>query len=450
MQDTRVKASTSSHAEVRSADPPRAPDYRPRLAPLPRDPEVLVIGAGAAGIGAARTLVEQGVRVAVLEARERIGGRAFTVSIRGHALDLGAHWLHAGPINPLVALGRTRGERLKLAPQESHVWVDRRRGRPEEIRSNARAFDRADQAMTRGAAQPGPDRPAKTALPQGLGPWGNRVAQVHGLVSGRALDEVSLHDFPSLEYSENFFLAGGYGSYLARLANDLPIALASPVTRIDWSDSTVRVETADGTAYRARAVIVTVPVMVLRNGPAFSPPLPNAVRAAIDGFSTGIYEHAVLHWPSSPFRGRDRLAAIHGTRPAPAGLLTRIDDTPFHYYELDVHEAEALDAAGSGPDGVRRHVRAVLAEQFGRGRLRDLTIPAVSAWRHDPWSRGSWAVVPPGHAPARAFLRAPLADTVWFAGEALSRLQWGTVGGAYEEGARAAAAAAERIRAGTG
>ncbi|MDH2310890.1 flavin monoamine oxidase family protein [Methylobacterium brachiatum] len=449
-----MTASTSTTspraAERHSADPPRAPDYRPRLAPLPQDPEVLVIGAGAAGIGAARTLVERGVRVAVLEARDRIGGRAFTVSVHGHALDLGAHWLHAGPINPLVALGRARGERLKLAPQESHVWVDRRRGRPDEVRANARAFDRADRAMTRGAAQPGPDRPAGSALPPGLGPWGSRVAQVHGLVSGRPLGEVSLHDFPSLEYSENFFLAGGYGNYLARLANDLPVALSSPVTRIDWSDGRVRVETAGGAEYRARAVIVTVPVMVLRDGPSFSPPLPNAVRAAIDGFSTGLYEHAVLHWPSSPFQGRDRLAAIHGTRRSPPGLLTRIDGTPFHYYELDVHEAEALDAAGSGPDGVRRHVRSVLAEQFGRARLRDLTIPAVSAWRHDPWARGSWAVVPPGHAPARAFLQAPLADTVWFAGEALSRLQWGTVGGAYEEGTRAAADAAERIRAGTG
>ena len=449
-----MTASTSTTspraAERHSADPPRAPDYRPRLAPLPQDPEVLVIGAGAAGIGAARTLVERGVRVAVLEARDRIGGRAFTVSVHGHALDLGAHWLHAGPINPLVALGRARGERLKLAPQESHVWVDRRRGRPDEVRANARAFDRADRAMTRGAAQPGPDRPAGSALPPGLGPWGSRVAQVHGLVSGRPLGEVSLHDFPSLEYSENFFLAGGYGNYLARLANDLPVALSSPVTRIDWSDGRVRVETAGGAEYRARAVIVTVPVMVLRDGPSFSPPLPNAVRAAIDGFSTGLYEHAVLHWPSSPFQGRDRLAAIHGTRRSPPGLLTRIDGTPFHYYELDVHEAEALDAAGSGPDGVRRHVRSVLSEQFGRARLRDLTIPAVSAWRHDPWARGSWAVVPPGHAPARAFLQAPLADTVWFAGEALSRLQWGTVGGAYEEGTRAAADAAERIRAGTG
>ena len=91
----------------------------------------------------------------------------------------------------------------------------------------------------------------------------------------------------------------------------------------------------------------------------------------------------------------------------------------------------------------------VLAALFGRSRLRDLTIPAVSTWRHDPWSRGSWAVVPPGHAPARQLLRAPLAETVWFAGEALSRAQWGTVGGAYAEGTRAAEAAAERIRTGT-
>jgi monoamine oxidase len=444
-----VKDSIPGSPGSRSADPPRPPAYRPRLAPVPDAPEVLVIGSGAAGIGAARTLAARGVAVAVLEARDRVGGRAFTVSLRGHALDLGAHWLHAGPINPLVAVGRARGERLRPAPQDSHVWVGRRPGRADEVRANARAFDRADRAMTRGAAQPGTDRPAGSALPPVLGPWGARVAQVHGLVSGRPLGEVSLHDFPSLEYSDNFFLADGYGSYLARLADGLPVALSTPVTRIDWSGGHVCATIADGRDYRARTVIVTVPVMVLRDGPVFTPPLPNAVRAAVDGFTTGIYEHAVLHWPSSPFRGRDRLAAIHGGRHTPAGMLTRIDGTPFHYYELDLHEAAAIDAAGSGTDGVRRHVRAVLADLFGRARLRDLTIPAVSTWRHDPWSRGSWAVVPPGHAPARQFLREPLADTVWFAGEALSREQWGTVGGAYAEGTRAAEAVAERIRTGT-
>lgn len=445
-----MKASDMHAFGVESAQVVRAPDLRPRLSPLPDSPDVVVVGAGAAGIGAARALIARGLAVAVLEARDRVGGRAWTVALRGHAIDLGAHWLHAGPINPLVALGQARGERLRRAPQESHVRIARRPARPEEARANARAFERSDRAMTLGAAMPGEDRAAASALPAGLGPWRARVAQVHRLVSGRALAEVSLHDFPSLEYGDNFFAMGGYGSYLARLADGLPVALSTPVTRIDSAGAGVRIETAAGERISARAAVVTIPMMVLRDGPTFTPPLPNAVRAAVDGFTTGIYEHAVLHWPSSPFRGRDRLAALHGGRRAPPGLLTRIDGTPFHYYELDIREAAAIDAAGSGADGVRRHVRAVLAGYVGRAGLRDLAIPVVSAWRHDPWSRGSWAVVPPGHAPARAVLREPVAGKLWFAGEALSRLQWGTVGGAFEEGARAAEAIAGRIRAGTG
>lgn len=429
--------------------PVHAPDFRPALAPLPAMPDVVIVGAGAAGIAAARALVAAGRTVAVLEARDRVGGRAWTVSLRGHPVDLGAHWLHAGPINPLVALGKERGERLRRAPQDSHTWVSGRPARPSEARASGRAFERADHAMTGSAGKDGEDRSAASALPVGLGPWGGRVAQVHGLVSGRPMEEVSLHDFPSMEYGDNFFIAGGYGNYLARLAADLPIRLSSPVRRIDWAGQGVRVEIEDGTSLSARAAIVTVPMMVLRDGPAFSPPLPNTVRAAIDGFTTGIYEHAVLHWPSSPFTGRDRLAGFHGRRRSPAGLLTRIDGTPFHFYELDVHEAAAIDAAGGGADAVRRHVRAVLAEQVGRARLRDLTIPAVSAWRHDPYSRGSWAVVPPGHARARLTLRDGIGGKLFFAGEALSREQWGTVGGAYEQGSRAAEAVRERLDAAT-
>lgn len=427
-------------------DSPRCPDFRPTLAPLPERPVVVVIGAGAAGIAAARTLVAAGVPTAVLEARDRVGGRAWTVSLRGHPVDLGAHWLHAGPINPLVTLGRERSERLRRAPQDSHTWVSGRPGRPRDARASDRAFAQADRAMTGSAGKHGEDRPAATALPVAPGPWGRRVAQVHGLVSGRPLEEVSLHDFPSMEYGDNFFIAGGYGSYLARLAAGLPIRLSAPVRRIGWAGEGVEIGLESGETLMVRAVIVTLPMMVLREGPAFSPPLPNATRVAIDGFSTGIYEHAVLHWPSSPFTGRDRLAAIAGKRRAPPGLLTRIDGTPFHFYELDIHEAAAIDGAGGGADAVRRHVRAVLAEHFGRDRLRDLTIPAVSAWRHDPFARGSWAVVPPGHAAARIALRDGIAGKIWFAGEALSREQWGTVGGAYEQGVRAAEAAQAALR----
>ncbi|HEU4520016.1 MAG TPA: FAD-dependent oxidoreductase, partial [Microvirga sp.] len=93
----------------------------PALAEPPREADVAVIGAGAAGIGAARHLAGAGLTVAVVEARGRIGGRAVTVPLRGHPVDLGAHWLHAGPINPLVALGARRGEPIRRAPRHEPV-----------------------------------------------------------------------------------------------------------------------------------------------------------------------------------------------------------------------------------------------------------------------------------------------------------------------------------------
>ncbi len=422
------------------------PSIAPRRAPLPAEPEVIVVGAGAAGIAAARDLRAAGLRVAVLEARSRVGGRVATTTLRGHPIDLGAHWLHAGPINPLVRLGEARGEPLRIAAQESHVRVGRRMGRPSDVAALDRAFARADRAMSEGAARGGPDRPAASALPPGLGPSGRLVERVHGLVSGRPLGQVSLHDFPSLEYGDNRFIAGGYGGYLARLAQGLPIVLNDPVTGIDWTGDGVRVTRENGPALTAKAVIVTIPMMVLARASLFTPALPAAVAAAIAGFSTGIYEHAVLHWPSCPFRGADRLASFLGGHHPLPGLLTRIDGTPFHYFELDAPMAASLDARRAGPDGVRRLVRRALAQHFGARALHDLSIPVVSEWRHDPWSRGSWAVVPPGHADARLALRAPVGERIWFAGEALSRLQWGTAGGAYAEGMRAAAEVAARLR----
>ena len=413
------------------------PSATPDLANLPSAPDVVVIGAGAAGIAAARRLLESGLSVAVLEARERVGGRAVTTLLRGHAIDLGAHWLHAGPVNPLVALGHATGENLRRAPQQDHVWIGGRPARPPERRAVSRAFDLVDRAITRAAAS-AEDRPAASAVPPSLGPWRARVDAVHALVSGRPLAQVSLHDWPSLEYGDNHFIAGGYGAYLARLAQGLPIACRASVTRLDWSGRSVSVETADGRFLRARAAILTLPVMVLRHAPVFAPRLPEPIRKAIEAFRPGIYEHVVLHWPSAPFRGADRLASLVGGRLRPPGLFTRIDGTPFHYLELDWETARRLDSHRDPTNAARLLARAMMAEHLGRAALRDLSVAAVTEWRRDPLALGSWAVIPPGAAEARRTLRAPVAGKLWFAGEALSAEQWGTVGGAYAEGARAA------------
>ena len=368
-----------------------------------------------------------------------------TVPLNAHPVDLGAHWLHAGPVNPLVRLGEAAGERLRRAPLGGPLVVGGRAGRACERAALDAAFARIDRALTL-AARLEADRPAAAALPPAMGPWARRAAAVHGLVSGRPLAEVSLQDFPSLEYAENRFIAGGFGAYLARLAAGLPIRLGAAVRAIDWSGPEVQIESEAGLV-RARAVLVTLPIMVLqRGGVRFTPALPAEIAKAIAAFRPGIYEHIVLHWPATPFRGPDELATLVGGRIEPPGFLARIDGTPFHYLEVDEPTARALD--GRGPDRARRFARELLAGYFGHRALADLTIPAVTEWRRDPLALASWAVVPPGAASARKALRAPIGERLWFAGEALSQAQWGTVGGAWAEGERAADAIAARLRRG--
>lgn len=418
------------------------PIARPNLVPPPSGGvDVVVVGAGAAGVAATRRLLAAGLSVAVLEARDRVGGRAVTVALRGHPIDLGAHWLHSGRINPLVSLGHERGELLRPAPQESYLVIGRRMARPAERAAFNHAWTRADWALTQ-AARSGADRPAAGALPL-LGPWRERIATVHGLLAGRPLIEASLRDVPDMEYGDNFFIAGGYGAYVARLADNLPIRLEATVRTIDWFGPGVTV-TSDAGGLRARAALVTVPMPVLQSGAIrFSPPLPGPMLDAVHGFLPGTYEHVVLHWPGSPFAGADRLASIIGGRFKPPGLLARIDGTAFHYFELDHPTAERLDRRGA--DAARRFARAVLAEHFGRGALAGLTIPAVTDWRGDPLSLASWATVPPGRYAIRDDLKAAIGERIWFAGEALSRRQSGTVGGAWQDGERAADAIVARL-----
>jgi len=407
-------------------------------APMPKEPsgevDVVVLGAGSAGIAAARRLLAAGLRVAVLDARRRVGGRAATVTLKGHPVDLGAHWLHNGPINPLVRLARARGEPLRQAPGERHLVIGRRFATPRESASLSRTFAQADAAIGR-AMRREEDQAAAWALPP-LGPFGRRVLTVEGLVSGRPFDEVSLHDVPDMDYADNFFIGGGLGAYVARLARPVPVRLGIAARALNWSGKGVRVET-DAGILRARAAIVTLPMAVLqREGLRFTPRLPIPVRDAIHGFVPGVYEHVILHWPDTPFRGPDRLAMLLGGREEPPGLLTRIDGTPFHFFELDLPTASRFD--GRDPDAPGRYARAVLADQFGHRAIRTLQVCRSTAWRHDPFSGASWAVVPPGLVAIRDRLKAPVADRIWFAGEALSRAQWGTVGGAWEEGERAA------------
>ena len=416
------------------------PVFAPRLGPVPSDVDVVIVGAGAAGIGAARRCLARGLGCAVLEARDRVGGRCVTAPIGGHAVDLAAHWLHAGGLNPLVSLGRERGEPLSPAHKTGLMVVDGARADDALARQHRAAFEAAGAAIA-AASRQARDPSIAEILPD-LGRWRAPVAATLALISGRPLDEVSAQDFPSEEFGDNWFVQGGYGAYLARLAEGLPIALGHAVERIDWSGEGVSVEGPWG-RLAATAAIVTIPLALLADDAVrFTPGLPDPVRGALDGFLPGTYEHVVLHWPDSPFLEPDRLAKIVGETSS-YGLMTRLDGSPIHYLEIDHGTAEAhrRDAAS-----LAAFARDWLAAQLGPEAVRGLTVPHVTDWVGDPWSREAWAVARPGRADDRTAVAAPVGERLWIANEATSRRLWGTVGGAWEEGE----AAAEAVAAGLG
>ena len=415
------------------------PTSSPPLTEPQAEVDVAIVGAGAAGIAAARFCRAAGASVAVLEARDRVGGRAVTARVGGFPVDLGAHWLHAGDLNPLVRLGRARGEPLRAAPGSGNLVVNGRPGTPSERHAHGQGFERADRGFNAAARGPEDVSLAK-ALPP-LGPWLSSIAATMALISGRPLDEVSAQDFPSEEFGDNYFIRGGYGAYLARLAAHLPIRLRCPVSSVDWSGDGVTLETASGTV-RARAAVVTVPTPLLKQGAIrFAPELPHATADALAGFLPGTYEHVVLNWPNSPFAGADRLTKIITPRRS-LGLLTDIENAPVHYLELD----HATVAEAGGRDQTARLARDFLKGVFGASAIRELRVLAVTDWLPDPWSRSSWSVVPPGRVAIRETIARPVGDRIWFAGEAVSRALWGTVGGAWEEGERAAREALANFR----
>jgi monoamine oxidase len=407
------------------------PVSRPLLVSPADEVDVIVVGAGAAGIGAARRCLAAGLSVAVVEARDRVGGRALTAAFGGHPIDLGAHWLHAGALNPLVRLGLARGERLRRAPPDSHLVVNGRRASARDRALQAPGFDRMDRAITE-SARAEQDVSLEHVRPT-LGRWGRALRQTFALISGRPLREVSAQDFPSEEFGDNYFVHGGYGAFLARLAAGLPVALGAEVQAIDWSGRGVVIETRRG-SFRARAAILTLPVPVLQAAVIrFTPALPPTTHDAIAGFLPGTYEHVVLNWPDAPFRGPDRLAKLVGSR-WDLGMMTWMDRAPFHYLELDHETASGL----AGPAEAARFARSRLREHFGGRALARLRVLTVTEWNRDPWAGCAWAVVPPGRHRDRECLAQAVGDRIWIAGEATSRTQWGTAGGAWEEGERAA------------
>ena len=407
------------------------------------NPDVAIIGAGAAGIAAARRIAAAGKRAVIYEAAERTGGRCLTdTRLWGVPVDLGAHWIHMPDINPVAKLAPGAGVDLYPAPPGQRLRIGRRFAREGELEDFLAALVRCNRAI-QDAVRGKPDIACARALPDDLGDLKPVVEFFLGPFGcGKDLRDISAMDFAkSAERDVDAFCRQGFGALITKLGAGLPIELSSPVTQVDTSIKSGGVDlvTARG-RINARAVIVTASTNVLLSGKIkFTPELPKRQLDACDKLSLGSYDRIILELPGNPLGlQRDDLMFEKATGDRTAALLANVGGSNLAF--IDVGGKFGRDLAARGRDAMTAFATEWLVGMYGADIGKTIGKTYATQWNEQPFALGAFSAAAVNGQPSRRILMEPLRERVFFAGEAVHETLWGTVGGAWESGERAAAA----------
>ncbi len=413
---------------------------------MPHDEfDVVVVGAGAAGLAAAGRLAESGVSCLVVEARDRAGGRAWTSPVaNGERVDLGCGWLHSADRNPFVAIAEAQGRSIDKSPPpwgRDTALVGPNRGRTAAFSEALGRFRQRVETRPSSA----PDVACDTLLEPG-DPSNPLIDAVSTYYSGAELAKVSAADLAAYEDSGvNWRVREGYGAVVAGLAEGLLVRYRCPVSRIDRRGTRLAIETAAG-VLRARLVVVTLPSDVLAATPdLFHPALPEKTEAA-GRLPLGLADKLYLELlKPHDFPVDSRAFGSIGRRDTGAyhfRALGRPLIEAFYGGEL----AESLERGGEA--GAADFALAELTALFGSDFRHTVRPLRFYGWRGDPYARGAYSYARPGGVRARGALAAPVEDRLFFAGEACSATRFSTAHGAYETGRNAAEAALRALRGG--
>jgi monoamine oxidase len=399
--------------------------------------EVAVIGAGAAGIGAARTLRERGVSFVLLEASHRIGGRGYTELVGpGQPFDLGCHWLHSASLNPFTRIADQLGFEYDRSGFSRRLHFGDRWANEAEQQDYSDFYDRSIAAAYRAAAE-GRDISVAEATER-ESRWTPLVDYVVSLMYSVDSDQVSVYDVHNYnDTDENWRVKQGYGALIARFAADLPVELNCAVKRIDWSGRSITIETVKG-SIAAGKVIVAVSTGILGGGDIrFEPALPAWKQEAIAALALGNHNRICLVFDGNVF-GDDypESATVMAGESEPMGLRIR----PFGYdHVIGVTGGRFADwLERAGVEASADLLKEQLAKVVGWPAANKAVRHVVTAWRGDPWIKGAYSAAQPGHGLARGTLAEPLDDRLFFAGEATSSAFYATAHGAYMTGIAAA------------
>ncbi|WP_421696126.1 flavin monoamine oxidase family protein [Aestuariivirga sp.] len=400
------------------------------------DYDIAVIGAGAAGLAAGLRLQGSGKSVIVLEARDRIGGRAFTdTATLGLPFDCGAHWLHAADQNPFTKIA----DRLGFAYNSRISWADVIRfgpggPLPDEVQAEAvdevvAALDRIGAAGATGLDVPFSDRldPASR--------WNPLIRNIIGQITSHEAENCSTLDYARyVEEGGDFPVEAGYGALVARNAEGLAVTLGTPVTHVDWSGPRVRLETPRGVV-TASSIILAVPINVLIAGAIrFTPALPAQLVEAFHDCPMGVSEKLAILL-DRPIEGLGHLYGdvidLSGKR-APFNLHVN----PFGRPLLVSHLAGAngLNIERARDDEVMALALDAMEDAFGASIRKRVVRMLRTHWASDPYTRGGYSHAKPGRAASRLLFSEPVGDRIVLAGEHCSIPHYSTVQGAHLSG----------------
>jgi monoamine oxidase len=412
----------------------------PRPAPEPRSSglDVIIVGAGVAGIAAARRLIAGGKRIVILEAANEIGGRCITdTTAFAVPYDRGAHWIYMADINPVARLAPAAGLALYPAPPGQRMRIGRRYAREGEMEDFLASIVRANTAIADAARKS--DVACAQVLPKDLGDWRSTIEFVLGAhACGKELSELSTADVArSAERDNSAFCRQGLGTLIAKLCPPGVTQLATAATRVVWGGSTVDVETSKG-RFQARAVIVTASTNVLSAGKIkFAPDLPKRHLDAAARLKLGSQDRVALELAGNPLGLRaDELVFEKTDGKETAAIFANVSGSNLCF--VDIGGSFGRDLSGKGPEEMAQFAVSWLGNLYGSDIKSAVKRYHATRWNSEPWVLGATSAAAPGAQSSRKILMEPLGNRLFLAGEAAHETLWGTIGGAWESGERAA------------
>ena len=397
--------------------------------------DVVIVGAGAAGIAGMRRLAVSRLSAIVLEATARVGGRAWTCDVAGMQLDLGCGWLHSADRNPWTRIADAAGFAVdRRAPAWGRQYHDIGFSQTEQAAAR-RAYAAWEQRME--STPPKSDCAADALEPEGE--WNTYLQAISSFMNGAGLEHVSVADYTAYDAAStgcNWRTPGGYGTLIAAsLPHPIDLRLSTPVQSIELDGLGVELMTPAG-GVRARAAILTVSTAVLARSTIRLPSGLDAWRHAATRLPLGRDEKLFLEIvgessfaPETRVIGnpRDRRTGVYHIRPFGWPVI-----------ECFVGDEAAQMVEEMGPAAGFAHATDELAGLFGSSVRRNLHPLVASNWGRMTFVGGAYSHALPGHATARQDLALPFEQRLFFAGEATHTDDFSTAHGAYDSGVRAA------------